>query len=322
MSNCSLNSCTKNLMPSAPVVRPHYHDHDPGSATASSKAKHRLSSPARVQTNHRHQRREIVLKSVMNMLSSPAFVASLGRASILQTQDIFNFPTLSTSSSQDTNECFSFWALQFGVPLKHCSRSSKCSRHFEDVMISIRFFQHLPASSIGFLSTWTIQLPPVESKMALGFRGRITETDMTWLKVGNKLRWFPLEIIAYANNRRWLPWQVAWIPILHCWHVSHCQWWILFTHNCILFPWTFQIGWIRPLRFFSALHLVSCQFCLSVVVFVSSLGQITKSHQRLKRSALRKSANVRWWSQLPFPCNQNLLASGTRYQIPGVRRNS
>lgn len=51
-------------MPSAPVVRPHYHDHDPGSATASSKAKHRLSSAARIQTNHRHQRREIVLKNL------------------------------------------------------------------------------------------------------------------------------------------------------------------------------------------------------------------------------------------------------------------
>ena len=37
-------------MPSAPVVRPHYHDHDPGSATASCKAKHRLSSAARIQT--------------------------------------------------------------------------------------------------------------------------------------------------------------------------------------------------------------------------------------------------------------------------------
>lgn len=296
-------------MPSAPVVRPHYHDHDPGSATASSKAKHRLSSATRIQTNHRHQRREIVLNSVMNMLSSPASL-QLGRASILQTQDIFNFPTLSTSSSQGTNEYFSFWALQFGVPLKHRSRSSKCSRHLEDLMISIRFFQHLPASSIGFLSTWTIQLPPVESKMALRFRGRINETDMTWLKVENKLRWFPLEIIAYANNRRWLPWQVAWIPILHCWHVSHCQWWILFTHNCILFPWTFQIGWIT-------LH--SFRFAPRQLPILPQCGcfcfEFRTNHKVTSEIHTERTKKKCQQSQLPFPCNQicKLPGCGIRY---------
>lgn len=109
-------------MPSAPLVRPHCHDHDPGSATASSKAKHRLSSAAGIQKNHRQHS---VARSFSRIKNLPrcykfwrvwwtcssvlsGFVAvgqSLHIANIRHLQ----FPTL--GSSQGTNECLSFWSL-------------------------------------------------------------------------------------------------------------------------------------------------------------------------------------------------------------------
>ena len=156
-------------MPSAPLVRPHCHDHDPGSATASSKAKHRLSSDAGIQKNHRQQHGKIILKnqestsmlqilkSVMNMLKCPLRL----RCSWAEPPYCKHKTSLISQHSVAPR-------AQMNVSVfDHCSRSSECSLHVEDLMISIRFFQHLPASSTGFLSTWTIQLPPVESKMAL-----------------------------------------------------------------------------------------------------------------------------------------------------------